>query len=60
VHCALGKENKVRNKYKGICYICGKEVLPNAGHFERNKGSWRTIHVECVFKQRKKKDKKRD
>ena len=60
MHCALGKENKVRNKYKGTCYVCGKEVLQNAGHFERHKGNWRTIHVECVFKQRKEKDKKRD
>ena len=46
----------MRNKYKGTCYICGKEVMPNAGHFERHKGSWRTIHVECVFKQRKDKE----
>ena len=45
----------MRNKYKGICYYCGKEVLPNAGHFERHEGGWRTIHAECVFEQRKEK-----
>ena len=47
----------MRNKYKGVCYKCQKEVLPGKGHFERYKGGWRTIHVECVFKQRKEKDK---
>ncbi len=50
----------MRNKYKGVCYKCQKEVLPGQGHFERYKGGWRTIHVEGVFKQRKEKDKNKN
>jgi hypothetical protein len=46
----------MRNKYKGTCYYCNKEVLPNKGHFERYKGGWRVIHAECVLKQRKEKE----
>jgi hypothetical protein len=43
----------MRNKYKGICYRCGKEVKPNEGHFERKDGAWRTQHAECAIKYRK-------
>ena len=25
----------MRNKYPGTCYVCGKQVMPNEGHFER-------------------------
>lgn len=49
----------MRNKFGGKCYYCGKWVPPKAGHFERSCGSWRTIHAECVFKQRKEKQEKR-
>lgn len=42
----------MRNKYKGTCYYCGKIVEIGEGHFERYKGGWRTIHANCVFKQR--------
>ena len=48
----------MRNKYPGVCYYCSKEVAKGAGHFEKVKGtrnSWRTIHAECVFIQRKEK-----
>ncbi|UTQ79018.1 hypothetical protein S9a_00054 [Klebsiella phage S9a] len=41
-----------RNKFAGVCYYCKKHVPAGAGHYERYAGSWRTIHVECVFKQR--------
>ena len=47
----------MRNKYKGICYWCNKEVLPGEGHFERNKNKWRTIHLKCVMEQRLEKEK---
>lgn len=48
----------MRNKYEDICYFCGKTVLKGRGHFERikfgtiNNKKWRTIHSECVYKQR--------
>ena len=42
----------MRNKYKGTCYYCGKIVEIGEGHFERYKSGWRTIHANCVFKQR--------
>lgn len=45
----------MRNKYKGTCYYCGKEVAPGEGHFERHYGKWRTIHARCVAKQRREK-----
>jgi hypothetical protein len=42
----------MRNKYKGPCYKCGQVVEVGKGHFERHRGGWRTIHVNCVFTQR--------
>lgn len=44
----------MRNKYKGICYYCGETVEVGEGHFERDRAtrSWKTIHADCVFKQR--------
>jgi ribosomal protein L24E len=42
----------MRNRYKGDCYFCGKEVLPGAGHFERYRKGWRVIHAGCVFRMR--------
>ena len=48
----------MRNKYKGVCYYCKKDVFPNKGHFERYNGRWRVIHADCVFSQRKEKEKK--
>ena len=41
-----------RNKYKGTCYRCHKEVLPQQGHFERHKGGWRVQHVQCAIDHR--------
>lgn len=26
----------MRNRYPGLCYVCGKNVAPGYGHFERN------------------------
>lgn len=46
----------MRNKYAEKCYCCDLTVDPGKGHFERYKGGWRTIHVDCVFKQRAEKD----
>lgn len=47
----------MRNNYAGPCYFCGSRVEKGAGHFERTSGpkKWRTIHAECVFKQRSEK-----
>jgi len=48
----------MRNKFKGTCYRCGKEVLPGKGHFEKiigTKNSWRVQHAECAIKFRGKK-----
>jgi hypothetical protein len=45
----------MRNKYKGPCYKCGQVVEVGAGHFERIRGGWRTIHADCVFTQREEK-----
>lgn len=30
-------------------------VAPGEGHFERHKGKWDVIHVNCVFEQREEK-----
>jgi hypothetical protein len=49
----------MRNKYPGICYYCGEKVEPGKGHFERYKRGWRTIHVGCVFEQRREKELKK-
>ncbi len=35
----------MRNKYKGICYKCGKVVEAGKRHFERYKGGWRVQHA---------------
>lgn len=48
----------MRNKYSGICYYCGRVVLPGEGHFERRHGKWRVIHADCVFRQRTMKEKR--
>ena len=36
----------MRNRYEGSCYLCNHLVEPNAGHFERHKGSWRVRHAK--------------
>lgn len=46
----------MRNKFPGICYWCHKTVVKGAGHFEKHKSGWRTIHAACVFEQRKEKE----
>ena len=48
----------MRNKYRGKCYYCGDIVEVGQGHFERQRGGWRTIHANCVFKQRKEKEER--
>jgi hypothetical protein len=48
--------NAMRNKYAGTCYYCSRTVEPGKGHFERHRGSWLTIHANCVFEQRKEKE----
>ncbi|WP_288191253.1 hypothetical protein [uncultured Veillonella sp.] len=52
----------MRNNFAGTCYFCGKKVYPREGHFEKNvlgvgTRRWLLIHAECVFKQRKLKEK---
>jgi hypothetical protein len=42
----------MRNQFPGTCYYCGVTVAAKAGHFERHRGSWRTIHARCVHEQR--------
>ena len=45
----------MRNQYPGICYFCGQYIAPHEGHFERQIGKrtkWKSIHFDCVFKQR--------
>lgn len=37
-----------RNKYPGVCYVCGEFVPPGYGHFERHKGHWRVKCVKCA------------
>lgn len=34
----------MRNKFKGVCYLCGLEVKIGQGHFERHKGRFRVKH----------------
>lgn len=49
----------MRNKYKGICYRCGKVVEPRQGHFEKIQGTanqWRVQHAECCLEHRKNKE----
>lgn len=46
----------MRNKYSGICYRCGLEVLPGQGHFERYQRSWRVQHATCAIEYRQKKN----
>lgn len=50
------KQVNMRNKFPGICYWCHKTVVKGAGHFEKHKSGWRTIHAACVFEQRKEKE----
>ena len=55
----------MRNQYKGICYRCGKEVLPYQGHFEKvtktqvqkygnnvSGKKWLLQHADCAIKHR--------
>ena len=41
------------NKFKGICYVCGKEVEVGKGHFQRDGKNhrWQTKHSGCKNKQ---------
>jgi hypothetical protein len=50
----------MRNRYPGICYYCEHPVAAGEGHFERYRGGWRTIHANCVFKQRAEKQVSKD
>ncbi|WP_312458463.1 hypothetical protein [Proteiniclasticum sp.] len=49
----------MRNRFSGICYFCGKMVLPGRGHFEHSGGVSKVIHADCVLKQRTIKNKNR-
>jgi len=42
----------MRNKYKGVCYRCGKIVEVGEGFFERHNKSWRVQHIECANKHK--------
>lgn len=42
----------MRNQHPGYCYRCGGWVEPQAGHFERYNGYWRTQHAQCAIKYR--------
>lgn len=37
-----------RNKYPGVCYVCGIHVPTGYGHFERHAGKWRIKCVKCA------------
>jgi len=37
----------MRNKYKGQCYVCGKNVEAGTGFFERFMGKFRVKHEYC-------------
>lgn len=53
----------MRNKFAGPCYFCGHTVKVGEGHFEKVRNGqhkWRTIHADCVFKQRAEKEKLRE
>jgi hypothetical protein len=47
-----GWTSKMRNKYPGKCYRCGKIVERQKGHFERFQRGWRVQHAECAIKYR--------
>lgn len=38
----------MRNRYPGICYVCGRAVPAKAGHFERRGSGWRVKHASCT------------
>ncbi len=40
----------MRNKYKGYCLVCGKEILPKQGFFQRMYGRWVVRCENCVGK----------
>jgi len=55
----------MKNKFKGTCYRCGKDVLPGEGHVEtldkRRRtadnnyvftAGWRVQHKDCAIKYR--------
>jgi hypothetical protein len=43
----LNNKNYMRNKYKGQCYVCGKNVEAGTGFFERFMGKFRVKHEYC-------------
>jgi len=34
-----------RNRHPGTCYVCGRRVEADTGHFERHNGGWRVKHA---------------
>jgi hypothetical protein len=51
----------MRNKYQGICYRCGKTVMPGEGHFEKIKnGGWNVQHAECAIEYRRRQSDNKD
>jgi len=45
---------RMRNKYPGICYRCGKFVKAGDGHFEKipHSSNWRVQHADCAIAYR--------
>lgn len=42
----------MRNKYSGVCYRCGGNVVPLEGHFEKQGRVWLVQHADCAIKYR--------
>lgn len=40
------------NKFRAVCYCCGKTVPAGGGYPERYKGTWRIGHIRCVEERR--------
>jgi len=38
----------MRNKFPGICYVCGGRVLKGAGHFERRNHGTERWRLQCA------------
>jgi hypothetical protein len=46
-------KNHMRNKFRGKCFMCGKEVPVGWGFFQRQFGVWVVRCVKCVGKGNK-------
>lgn len=43
----------MRNKYPGVCFKCGKNVVVGAGHFEAPTSRRKQWRVQCAEHSRK-------